>query len=101
MGRLLGKKLAPSEAELYRRVDEVLHYVWDPIGVSDAPAARDEYQNYLPRVFSMVNQGSDTRDIAEYLDSVVTGNMGLEADRGVSRRVAELLIEHRRWIAER
>jgi len=32
-----------QEKELYRRTDEILHYLWDPIGVSDTPQARDEY----------------------------------------------------------
>lgn len=49
----MGKQLSPFERELYQRVDEVLHYVWDPIGVSDAPEARDEYFSYLPIVFGM------------------------------------------------
>jgi hypothetical protein len=38
----------PKDKELYRRIDEVVHYLWDPIGVSDVPEARDEYHSYLP-----------------------------------------------------
>ena len=36
--------------ELHRRTDEVLHYIWDPIGVSGVPTARDEYSGYVPRL---------------------------------------------------
>ncbi|CAD6563044.1 hypothetical protein ACFQ3P_41525 [Paraburkholderia sabiae] len=50
----MGYKLADDELELHRRVDEVLFYVWDPIGVANSPAARDEYYGYLPIVFSML-----------------------------------------------
>ena len=50
----MGKKLDPQQMELYRATDEVLHYIWDPIGVSDAPNARDEYSSYLPQVFKML-----------------------------------------------
>lgn len=32
--------------ELDKRIDEVLFYVWDPIGVSDIPEARGEYSSY-------------------------------------------------------
>jgi hypothetical protein len=27
-------------------INEVLHYIWDPIGIQDMPAARDEYESY-------------------------------------------------------
>ncbi len=40
----MGRKLTDTELELYRRVDEVLYYVWDPIGVASSPAAH----GYLP-----------------------------------------------------
>ena len=50
----MGQKLPPDQMELYRRVDEVLHYLWDPIGVAGAPEARDEYYSYLPHVFSLL-----------------------------------------------
>jgi hypothetical protein len=39
--------------ELRRRVDEVLYYIWDPIGVSDQPYARGEYEGYVPKVLQL------------------------------------------------
>lgn len=39
----MGTKLEPREEELYRRIDEVFHYVWGPIRISGIPMARDEY----------------------------------------------------------
>jgi hypothetical protein len=60
----MGEKLSPKELALYRAVDEVLHYVWDPIGVAGAPRARDEYFSYLPKVYGMVKAGSDPESIA-------------------------------------
>lgn len=27
-------------------VDEILHYVWDPIGIAGIPQCRDEYSSY-------------------------------------------------------
>ncbi|WP_176046558.1 hypothetical protein [Burkholderia sp. BCC1644] len=88
----MGQKLSDSELELYRRVDEVLHYVWDPIGVATSPAARDEYQGYLPRVFAMLREEMDAAHLATYLDSVATESMGLNANPEHSKRVAELLL---------
>ncbi len=60
----MGEKLNPQDLALYRAVDEVLHYIWDPIGVSGSPEARDEYQGYLPHVFGLVREGRDDEAIA-------------------------------------
>ncbi len=40
--------------ELYQRIDEVLYYVWDPIGVSDEPCARAEYSSYTRKILTYV-----------------------------------------------
>lgn len=42
------------ETALLRAVDEVLYYVWDPIGINDEPMARSEYYDYVPRVFEIL-----------------------------------------------
>jgi hypothetical protein len=78
----LGEKLPPQELELYKRCDEVLHYLWDPIGVAGAPGARDEYRSYLPNVFALVQA------------------MGLRARPERARQVAEVLRDWRKWIWE-
>jgi len=46
--------LKRSLRELEQRVDEVLFYVWDPIGVSDTPAARGEYSSYTMTVLKHI-----------------------------------------------
>ena len=50
-GYLINKPVTPMDAELFSRVDEVVHYVWDPIGVAQEPWARDEYNSYLSQIF--------------------------------------------------
>ncbi len=88
---------------LYRRVDEVLTYVWDPIGVREDPHARDEYRSYLPMVFKRVVDATDPAPIAEYLLMIAAERMGFmlnDALRDKAFRIARLLIEHRDWINE-
>jgi hypothetical protein len=67
----MGTKLTPRDEELYRRVDEVLHYVWDPIGVSTMAMGRNEYYMYLPEVFAMVTRDVNAERIAEYPNSLL------------------------------
>lgn len=88
----MGQKLSPPDLALYEAVDEVLHYVWDPIGVALFPEARDEYHSYLPGVFGMVRDGATPQLIAARLTSLTTEQMGLAAKPDHDLSVAHLLI---------
>ncbi|MBW4461545.1 MAG: hypothetical protein KME47_15100 [Nodosilinea sp. WJT8-NPBG4] len=92
--------LSPDE-ELYRRSDEVLHYLWDPIGVAGMPGARDEYDAYLPQVFSLLKAGARADEIADYFTEVSTQAIGLGSNRERDRQIAELLLEWKTKIFER
>ncbi len=65
------------DKEFLARIDEVLHYLWDPIGVSGVPEARDEYSSYAGVVFSMLKRGATAKDIAKYLRDIRVINMGM------------------------
>jgi len=92
------EKLSPREKELYRWTDEILHYLWDPIGVSDIPQARDEYYSYLPRVFARLIENSKDQEIAAYLVKVEEGSMGLTPNKEKALNIAQVLIETKEWI---
>ena len=96
----MGTKLSPSDVELYRRTDEVLHYVWDPIGVSRHPAARDEYYGYLPKVFELLKQDASASEIEAHLEQISSGHMGLSDAQDRAKRAAELLLEWKARIDE-
>jgi hypothetical protein len=96
--------LTPEHKELYQRVDEVLHYLWDPIGVSDVPEALDEYHSYLPHVFSLLIRRVSAQEIADFLDHTATQTMGLsdtEQGRERSKQVVGILEKWRAVIYER
>ena len=88
----------PKEAELYRRTDEVLHYLWDPCGISDAPEARDEYYGYLPSVYSLLQQGADATRIASLLKEIEGKHMGLCGNTERNQRIGEILVDCREYI---
>ena len=81
--------LSLQDKELLRRVDEVLHYVWDPIGVAGIAQARDEYESYVPQVFNLLKGTVDGRDIAAYLQWIAVERMGLGAK---SKRDDEVVV---------
>jgi hypothetical protein len=96
----MGKSLSPVEKRIYRLCDEALYWLWDPIGVSGAPQARDEYYGYLPKVFQLVM--SDKRqELVDYLRYVSEDRMGVpETDAKHREKVADYLIDGRDWIRD-
>jgi len=86
--------------DLCRRVDEVLYYVWDPIGVSLEPITRGEYRSYVPKVLQLVDAYDDIRPISEHLAAITSSDMGLPADKDRCDRTAELLLKHKEAIRE-
>jgi hypothetical protein len=98
----MGTKLSPHDAELYQRVDEVLHYMWDPIGVAGMPMARDEYYSYLPTVFSLLRQDDDNDEkIAEYLGYVATDRMGLHETKEHALEIVPVLQDWKQTLNEK
>ena len=93
-------ELYQREKELYRRTDEILHYIWDPIGIKDVPQARDEYHAYFPRVFARVLENYSDDEIADYLIKVESEEMGLTTDRKRALEVAKILTETKNWILD-
>ena len=89
----MSTKLSPTDEELYRIVDEVLHYIWDPIGISGMPMARDEYYSYLPQVFDLLKANVKPEPIAKYLAEISTEQMGLKENRENDFEIAEILLD--------
>ncbi len=83
------------EAELRRRTDEVLHYVWDPAGVSNSPVARHDYDEFVPAVLALLRDGKSADAIATHLDALEENEFGLEADAEMTGHVADILVEWR------
>jgi hypothetical protein len=87
----MGHRLTDDQLKLYRRIDEILFYIWDPIGISRSNWARDEYQSYLPKVFGMIMEKRPTTDIVDYLVHIEADHMGLERRPGIERRTEKVV----------
>jgi len=84
--------------QLRRPIGDLLLRSWDPIGVQDVPEAQDEYDNYVPRVFSLLANRATPKQVADYLFAVETDRMGMTGDDSkrdaVSRQLVALAVEH-------
>jgi len=86
--------------EIWRRVDEVLFYLWDPIGISPEPNARAEYENYVPKIVGLIERGAKSQEIAAELKSIISECMGLTPDEARCLSIAELLLQHHKAIKD-
>ncbi|HSX05717.1 MAG TPA: hypothetical protein VLF69_04570 [Candidatus Saccharimonadales bacterium] len=83
-----------QKQQLMYRIDEILYYLWDPIGVNDAPGARDEYSSYAGHVWKMAMGGEAKESISNYLTDITVSRMGLKARKEHDNDIAKLII---RW----
>jgi hypothetical protein len=90
-----------KDKELFTRIDEILHYLWDPIGISNEPAARDEYASYAPQILSMLKANMGLKDISKKLNGFAHIEAGVDADRMNNDTVAEILINYYEYISNK
>ena len=89
----MGRRLPAKQLRLYQSIDEILWRNWDPIGISDAAGARDEYHAYLPVVFRMALENASQRKIADYLFSVERERMGMDGNIEHCMDIAGLVLK--------
>jgi len=85
-------KITNQEKELIKRINEVLFYVWDPIGVYTEPEARDEYDSYVLQVFSILKQSNPSENLKKYLFDIAKKEIVSEVTEDNLKKVVELLI---------
>ena len=81
------------KALLYEVVDTILWEHWDPIGVNDNPAARDEYSGYVSSVIQLLRNGADAYKISKHLHSLERASMGLSFQSNRGQEVAKRLLD--------
>ena len=64
----------------YKKIDEILWFDWDPIGVNDIDDARDEYEGYVPEIFNIRKACAGREEIAMHLLNIEKKRMGLDGN---------------------
>lgn len=74
-------------------VQDILFRDWDPIGVNDHEACRDEYDSYAPELVRLLLDGADEYKLASRLSEFQRVSMGMSStDEELHRRVARRLL---------
>lgn len=77
---------------LHQRIKAVLLEDWDPIGIRAISEAQDEYDGYVPTIYSMLISRKPLSEVYEYLLWLEGEHMRLSVDRQKTRHVAEKLV---------
>lgn len=78
---------------LQKKIKDVLLQEWDPIGVREMPEAQDEYDGYVPAIYSMLISRKPLNEVFNYLLWLEAEHMGLTADRQRTQSIAEKLVD--------
>ena len=90
----MNRRLSKKDLKLYNAVDQIIWKDWDPIGIYDAKdTTRDEYYNYLPKIFEMIKSAKSKEKISDYLFSVETKSMGLPGNKEKCNIIAQKLLK--------
>jgi len=76
----------------YKKIDEILWFDWDPIGVNDIDDARDEYEGYVPEIFNLRKACAGREEIAIYLINIEKERMGLNGNLANCLNVAGKIV---------
>jgi hypothetical protein len=93
-------RISPKDQALFRAIGEVLHYVWDPIGVAGVPQARDEYDGYVGELFSLIRSGATEVELSSRLEEIAGDRMGLGAAKDRSDEAASAIMDWRDFVDE-
>lgn len=90
-------QLEHHQIEIRARVDEVLHYVWDPIDVAGVPEARDEYDSYITPILNLLHEGKNENEVTTVLLDISTSQMGFAKSRHLKKRAQQASEALIRW----
>jgi hypothetical protein len=78
-----------------RELRQILFWRWDPLRIGGYfPNTVDEYDDYAPGIVALLRLGADAKVLAEHLEFLERGPMGLAAPDSDGRaQTAELLTE--------
>jgi hypothetical protein len=74
-----------------RELSLILWTAWDPVGVEGVPL--NEYENYAPRIASVLERGGDVPAVAEALSQIRAKYMGGDRDPDRDREAAGKIVQ--------
>jgi hypothetical protein len=73
--------VASAEDSLQDKVNDILYYFWDPIGMkSTCCLSRDEYQHYVPSILRLMKESANAEQISQLLQKTAKEHTGIDTN---------------------
>lgn len=76
----------------YAQIRELVRTKWDPIGVGQTPGAEDEYDAYVPEIYSLLLNRASSEELFSYLWQLETEHMGLPGNEIATKKFVRTLM---------
>jgi len=76
----------------YEQIRELVLTDWDPIGVREISGAEDEYDAYVPEIYSLLLKRTSSDEVFSYLWQLETEHMGLQGDKTATKKFVQTLM---------
>jgi hypothetical protein len=84
--------------EYQNAIREILLREWDPIGISYIPQAQDEYDSYIPHIYSQIIHNESEQALYDNLRDIEVVRMGLYGDPEQTHKALKSLMKLRESI---
>ena len=78
--------------DMHSKIRDILMDDWDPIGIKQFTDHVDEYDSYIPKIYSLLIHRKTQVEMCDYLWWAGTENMGLSGNRAHTESVAVKLM---------
>ena len=89
-----------NRVPISQSLDEILHYVWDPIGIAGQSGMRNEYHTYATHAYALLKNNATSDEIRRYLTMIEREQM----ENSITEQkiehidfVVRLLVDAREW----
>ncbi|HEX8529325.1 MAG TPA: hypothetical protein VF646_04860 [Cytophagales bacterium] len=77
---------------LFEFIEDLLSCEWDPLGLNGF-GPRDEYQTYVPQLFSLAIADAPADQIAQKLRTLETETLGVTGDFEKCKQLARIIVQ--------
>ena len=86
--------MTKNEKEFYNRIDEILHYIWDPIDISGIPPARDTYKIDVATIYDMFMNKKPAEELVRTLTFMSNKRDGVKPSISRDEKVIKIISEY-------
>jgi hypothetical protein len=77
---------------LFEFIDDLLWHAWDPLDLN-GHGPGDEYQSYVPQLFSLTIGNATAEQIAQKLRDIETETIGVTGDYEKCKQLARIIVQ--------